>query len=133
MLPTHSSHSRRGTSHSDDDGPTADDSKTKKYLPISLLVTRFTNYFTRFGSIFPCLVALIFLLVLIFSLIFHSRSFVCFSPFNQVSRSGIFGFDGLESDFGLLGVPWCKIFSILLICCKWCVFLFRYERFWICG
>lgn len=112
--------SRRATPHGDeassnDDGGPADDSKTKKHLAISLFLNRVTNYVTRFGPVWPCLLALLIVLVLIFSLIFNSRSFVCVSPYHQVSRSGFFGFDGLESDFGLLGVPWCKIFVISVV------------------
>ncbi|XP_015894599.1 uncharacterized protein LOC107428563 [Ziziphus jujuba] len=104
--------SRRAASHADeagtDDEPTADESKTKKHLPISFFTTRATNYFTRVGPIWPCLFVLFFVLLLIFSLVYNSRRFVCVSPYNSVSRSGFFGFDGLESDFGSLGVPWCR-------------------------
>ncbi|KAF3450720.1 hypothetical protein FNV43_RR06809 [Rhamnella rubrinervis] len=106
--------SRRGASHADeaandDDEATADESKTKKHLPISFFTTRATNYFTRMGPLWPCLGVLFLVLLLIFSLIFNSRSFVCVSPYNNsVSRSSYFGFDGLESDFGSLGVPWCR-------------------------
>lgn len=137
--------SRRAPAHADeaandDDEATVDESKTKKHLPISFFTTRATNYFTRLGPLWPCLGVLFLVLLLIFSLIFNSRSFVCVSPYNPVSRSGYFGFDGLESDFESLGVPWCKC-SLLgsdlrvitfdfrsgfsLCWYKWCVF---YEK-----
>ncbi|KAG6727842.1 hypothetical protein I3842_02G144900 [Carya illinoinensis] len=90
-----------------DDGAT-DDSKTKKQqLP---LTTRAFNYFTRMGPIGPCL-AFLFLvfLALLSLLLFHSHSFVCVSSYyDPVYRSRLLGLDGLESDFGSLGVPWCR-------------------------
>ncbi|KAK9923406.1 hypothetical protein M0R45_031828 [Rubus argutus] len=102
--------SRRSASHPDaeNDDVAADDSKTKKHLPISFFTTRITNYLTRSGPVWPCFLLLALVLLLIFSLIFNSRRFVCVSPYDPVSRTGFFGFDGLESDFGSLGVPWCR-------------------------
>ncbi|KAL5576479.1 hypothetical protein UlMin_018178 [Ulmus minor] len=103
--------SRRAATHSDDaddgDAP-ADESKTKKHHPLSFFTTRLANHFTRMGPVWPCFLVISVLLLLIFSLIFHSRSFVCVSPHDPVYRSGFFGFDALESDFGSLGVPWCR-------------------------
>ncbi|XP_041017333.1 uncharacterized protein LOC121259691 isoform X1 [Juglans microcarpa x Juglans regia] len=87
----------------------ADESKTKKQqLPLTM---RATNYLTRMGHIGPCLAFLFLTFIAILSLqLFHSRSFVCVSSsyYDPVSRSGFYGFDGLESDFGSLGVPWCR-------------------------
>ncbi|KAL6285680.1 hypothetical protein ACE6H2_010070 [Prunus campanulata] len=105
--------SRRNALYADEaaaenDAVAADESKTKKHLPISFFTTRITNYLTRTGPVWPCLLLLALVLLLIFSLIFNSRRFVCVSPYDPVSRSGFFGFDGLESDFGSLGVPWCR-------------------------
>lgn len=137
--------SRRYASHADeaandDDEATADESKTKKHLPISFFTTRAANYFTRMGPLWPCLGVLFLVLLLIFSLIYNSRSFVCVSPYNSVSRSGYFGFDGLESDFGSLGVPWCKcsllgsdlglIFrsGFIVFCYKCCGFLLLVNK-----
>ncbi|KAG2330908.1 hypothetical protein Bca52824_002088 [Brassica carinata] len=34
------------------------------------------------------------------------------SRFDPAARIGFFGLDGLESDFGALGVPWCKHLQI---------------------
>lgn len=97
----------------DNDDGTADESKTKKQqLP---LTTRAANYLTRMGPMGPCLAFLCLTFLAILSLlIFHSRPFVCVSSsyYNPVSRSGFFGLDGFESDFGSLGVPWCKPFSL---------------------
>ncbi|GLT52845.1 hypothetical protein SLA2020_261620 [Shorea laevis] len=93
----------------DNDDGTADESKTKKQqLP---LTTRAVNYLTRMGPMGPCLAFLCLTFLAIISLlIFHSRPFVCVSSsyYNPVSRSGFFGLDGFESDFGSLGVPWCR-------------------------
>lgn len=89
---------------------TADESKTKKQqLP---LTARAANYLTRMGHIGPCLAFLFLTFIAILSLqLFHSHSFVCVSSsyYNPVSRAGLYGSDGLESDFGSLGVPWCKL------------------------
>ncbi|KAL9350723.1 hypothetical protein Peur_057978 [Populus x canadensis] len=101
--------SRRVTSHLDDSDTdaSADDSKTKKQN-LSLLAS---NYLSRLSHLCFCptaclLLCLLLAIVLITSLAFHSRSFVCVS--DPGSRVGFFGLDGLESDFGSLGVPWCR-------------------------
>ncbi|CAN6570734.1 unnamed protein product [Malus baccata var. baccata] len=104
--------SRRYAPHADESAVendvVADESKIKKHLPFSFFTTRITNYLTRTGPVWPCLLILALVLLLIFSLIFNSRRFVCVSPYDPVARTGFFGFDGLESDFGSLGVPWCR-------------------------
>lgn len=121
--------SRRSASHPDaeNDDVAADDSKTKKHLPISFFTTRITNYLTRSGPVWPCFLLLALVLLLIFSLIFNSRRFVCISPYDPVSRTGFFGFDGLESDFGSLGVPWCKYIRVGSHLCKVAFFSDRSE------
>ncbi|EEF46422.1 uncharacterized protein LOC8273817 [Ricinus communis] len=86
-----------------------DESKTKKQS-LTLLAT---NYFSRLSHLCPCptpclILCLLVVLVSTGSLLFHSRNFVCVSPFDPATRVGFFGFDGLESDFGALGVPWCR-------------------------
>lgn len=107
--------SRRVPHHSgdiDDDDDDDDVSKTKKHN-FSFFTHRISNYFVRIGPIWACLALVALILLLISSLIFfHSRRFVCVSSYDPVSRSGFFGMDGLDSDFGSLGVPWCK-FSCL--------------------
>ena len=129
--------SRRGTLLADDDDSSSaaaaasngDESKTKKQNNILFrATTRATNYISRMlgsaggcgavggSSYWPCAAA--FLLLVVFaasSLLFTSRGFVCISSYDPVSRAGFFGLDGLESDFGTLGVPWCKSLSSDLI------------------
>jgi hypothetical protein len=107
--------SRRVTSHLDDaeTDASADDSKTKKQN-LSLLAS---NYLSRLSHFCICptaclLICLLLAVILITSLAFHSRSFVCVS--DPGSRAGFFGLEGLESDFGSLGVPWCKSLSLPL-------------------
>jgi len=125
--------SRRVTSHLDDSDTdaSADNSKTKKQN-LSLLAS---NYLSRLSHFCFCptaslLLCLLLDIVLITSLAFHSRSFVCVS--DPGSRVGFFGLDGLESDFGSLGVPWCKSLShlafdefIYLCICNCCLNLIR--------
>ncbi|KAJ8452081.1 hypothetical protein Cgig2_016662 [Carnegiea gigantea] len=79
----------------------------KKAIPIS---TRFANFIARNGLLWPCL-ALAFVVVLFSSsVVFYTRSLVCVAPtaMDPHSRVAFFGLDGLESDFGSLGVPWCR-------------------------
>ncbi|WZZ62021.1 hypothetical protein YC2023_062128 [Brassica napus] len=98
--------------HSDADLPDSgesgtDESKTKR--PHVYLLA--SNFVSRIGHQWlPCLIIALLFLVLLFltSLAFHSSSFVCVSRFDPAARIGFFGFDGLESDFGALGVPWCR-------------------------
>ncbi|WRX27172.1 hypothetical protein QQP08_019659 [Theobroma cacao] len=86
----------------------ADESKTKKQH-LYLLAT---NYISRLGLVkSPCLclsLCLLFVLFMLFSLMLNSRSFVCVSSYDPISRASFFGLDGLDSDFGSLGVPWCR-------------------------
>ncbi|XP_021862866.1 uncharacterized protein [Spinacia oleracea] len=106
-------HSSRRIPVSGDDNETEefdDESKTKKTVAFS---TRFINFVTRYGLLWPCL-ALAFIVVLFtFSVVFYTRTLVCVSSstssyFQPHSRFAFFGFDGLESDFGSLGAPWCR-------------------------
>ncbi|GMH14264.1 hypothetical protein Nepgr_016105 [Nepenthes gracilis] len=99
-------HSSRRSTVPTDDGDDDDESKTKKNVPFS---TRASNFITRIGILWPCL-TLTFLVVLFTStaVIYH-RGPVCVSTsLDPHSRVNYFGFDGLESDFGFLGVPWCR-------------------------
>lgn len=117
---------RRGSTFSDDedDAVTAaadDESKTKKHQHFFFLATnRASHHLSRFGSGAYCVCALAFLFILFLfsSFLFSSRGFVCISSsYSPVSRAGFFGFDGLESDFGALGVPWCEChYASDLIC-----------------
>ncbi|KAK4839924.1 hypothetical protein QYF36_026038 [Acer negundo] len=82
-----------------------DESKTKRQH-LSLLAS---NYLSRIANS-PCLVLCIVTALVVISLAFHSRSLVCVSPYDPVSRigPGLLHTDALESDFGYLGVPWCR-------------------------
>lgn len=108
--------SRRVNSYADDDADAdvdADESKTKKNQHILFrITTRASNYLSRIagsGSFYlPCVTIVLFVFFA-FSFLFTSRGFVCISSsYTPVSRAGFFGFDGLDSDFGSLGVPCCK-------------------------
>ncbi|CAI9281183.1 unnamed protein product [Lactuca saligna] len=84
-----------------------DGSKTRKQLSIA---TRVTNYLTRAGYLWPILFLAIVIFA-IYSLFIRSGNLVCvssISSFDRLSRTRFFGLDGLESDFGSLGVPWCR-------------------------
>ncbi|XP_019198877.1 PREDICTED: uncharacterized protein LOC109192617 [Ipomoea nil] len=89
-----------------DDDSTGDESKTRKH---TFTPMRFINYLTRTGHIWPCLLIGL-VVVVITSFIVHTRDLVCISASSadHTSRLRFFGFDGLESDFGSLGVPWCR-------------------------
>ncbi|KAL2516190.1 hypothetical protein Fot_30182 [Forsythia ovata] len=106
---------RRPAQFTDDGGGGADDeaneekgdeSKTRKPISVAL---RVTNYLTRTGYLWPILIFGI-VIIIISSLVIHSRDLVCISASSSdhISRLRFFGFDGLESDFGSLGVPWCR-------------------------
>ncbi|XAR50663.1 hypothetical protein NMG60_11005048 [Bertholletia excelsa] len=98
---------RRGAQVTDegDDDNDGDESKTKKHMSLAL---RATNYLTRVGYLWPCLV-LCLILLLVSSLIIHSRNFVCISSASDpVTRMRFFGYEEPETDFGSLGVPWCR-------------------------
>ncbi|CAK9174570.1 unnamed protein product [Ilex paraguariensis] len=104
--------SARRTAQVGEEGDEDDESKTRKQV---LLAMRATNHLTRTGYLLPCLV-LGLVVIVVSSLIIHSRDLVCISSpsaFDPVSRMRFFGFDSLESHFGSLGVPWCKWFWIL--------------------
>lgn len=99
-----------------DDGAadeTGDESKTRKHISMAM---RLTNFLTRTGYLWPILVIGL-LIVIILSVIINSRDLVCISASNSdhVSRLKFFGFDALESDFGSLGVPWCKFYLFFII------------------
>lgn len=115
--------SRRVNSYGEGDaeaGGGADESKTKKNQHIFFrLTTRASNYLARIagsGSFYlPCIVVSLFLFFCI-SFLFTSRGFVCISSsYRPVSRTAFFDFDGIDADFGSLGVPCCKSLCAYLI------------------
>ncbi|XP_038718156.1 uncharacterized protein LOC120011161 [Tripterygium wilfordii] len=101
-----SPHSDDPAAESADENAAVDESKTKRQH-ISLLAS---NYMSHVGHLWPgpCLVlCLLVVVLLITSLHFQSRSLVCSSAYDR-SGVGFFGLDGLDSDFGGLGVPRCR-------------------------
>ncbi|KAA8540388.1 hypothetical protein F0562_024693 [Nyssa sinensis] len=97
--------SARRAAQFSEEGDEDDESKTRKHISFA---TRATNYLTRTGYLWPCLFLCLGVL-LVSSLIIHSRNSVCISSSSDpISRMRFFGFDELESDFGSLGVPWCR-------------------------
>lgn len=88
---------------------TADESKNRKHVSAAM---RVTNYLIRTGYLWPVLI-LGLAVVLISSLVIHSRDLVCISASSDHISRLFFGFGGFESDFGSLGFPWCKLINIL--------------------
>lgn len=105
---------RRAAPNSGDgaDSDTDDESKAKRTHRLSVIAARFTNHVAKLTHVcpWPCFVLCAVVIFLIPSVIHHTRNLVCISN-DAVSRARFFGFDGLESDFGVLGVPWCKSLS----------------------
>ncbi|GAB4842259.1 hypothetical protein Ancab_012229 [Ancistrocladus abbreviatus] len=104
-------HSMRRPTMLADDNDDADESKTKKNIPFT---TRVSNFITRNGILWPCLTLTLLLVLFTSTAVFYTRSLVCVSSSSAShltdshSRFYFFGFDGLDSDFGSLGVPWCR-------------------------
>ncbi|KAF6164459.1 hypothetical protein GIB67_025285 [Kingdonia uniflora] len=99
--------SRNAQINDDEDDENLDDeSKTRKNISFAM---RASNQVTKFGVLWPCLL-LILIFVLIASALLHSRNIVCLASNDPYySRLNFFGsIDGLASDFGSLGVPWCR-------------------------
>lgn len=84
-----------------------DESKTRKNVSLAM---RATHQITKIGCMWPCI--LFFLLLLVIDILVHSRALACASSATSLySRFNFFGGgggDGLDSEFGLLGVPWCR-------------------------
>ncbi|KAL3618296.1 hypothetical protein CASFOL_038617 [Castilleja foliolosa] len=106
--------SARRTPFASDDGATvlegggaeiADESKTRKHITSAM---RVTNYLIRTGYLWPILIVGV-AIVIISSIVIHSRDLVCISASSSNHISRLFaGPDEIESDFGSLGVPWCR-------------------------
>ncbi|PWA36925.1 hypothetical protein CTI12_AA595300 [Artemisia annua] len=102
---------RRAPHLSDEDDSSSqndDGSKTRKYPS---LTNRISNYFTRTGYICPILLLVIVIVFIISSVVVKSRDMICvteITSFDRVSRARYFGLEGVEDDFGALGVPWCR-------------------------
>nr|GEY54806.1 reverse transcriptase domain-containing protein [Tanacetum cinerariifolium] len=87
-----------------------DGSKTRKYPSFT---SRIPNYLTRTGYICHILLVVIIIIIMIISsVLIKSGDMICvseISSFDRVSRARYFGLEGVEDDFGALGVPWCKL------------------------
>ncbi|KAL6563242.1 hypothetical protein OROHE_005829 [Orobanche hederae] len=81
---------------------TADESKNRKHVSAAM---RVTSYLIRTGYLWPVLI-LGLAVVLISSLVIHSRDLVCISASSDHISRLFFGFDGFEYGFGSLGFPW---------------------------
>lgn len=106
---THLDNDEEEDSHQGGDG-----SKSRKHFSIAI---RISNYLTRTGYICPIILLVIAILV-ICSLFLHSRDLICVSSidsFDRIARTRFFGLEGLDSDFGALGVPWCKLSLCVLV------------------
>ncbi|KAL7162489.1 hypothetical protein ACSBR2_042891 [Camellia fascicularis] len=96
---------RRGAQFSGEGDDDNDESKTRKNISMAM---RASNYLTRTTYLWPFIV-LFLLLLFHFSLIIHSRNFVCVSSSSDpLSRMRFFAVQDPDSDFGSLGVPWCR-------------------------
>lgn len=95
---------------STDDG---DESKTRSHGPVGARILRMLHYRVKQihrSCSFP-VVLLLLLLLLVIVFVRHWFGFgACGSPYDPGSRMAMaYGrVDGLASDFGILGVPWCR-------------------------
>ncbi|CAL9071713.1 unnamed protein product [Musa textilis] len=110
--------SRRSPPHPADDegdgGPFDDESKTKKHASLAARIVSLIRLSRSSSGHCPAAHVIIVILlvlatvaVLLFS---RRRPVVCVSPYDSAARNALFGADlvGLASDFGSLGVPWCR-------------------------
>ncbi|XP_058074290.1 uncharacterized protein LOC131223026 [Magnolia sinica] len=112
MMPESVLSSRRSPP-SPKEGDEDDESKTRKTSSFSSfpIIKYVSNHIPKMGSTATILSLFLLLLLLIFaSVLFKSRNLVCISPYDSYhSRMNPFvNLDGLSSDFGSLGVPWCR-------------------------
>lgn len=101
--------SRRSPPDPEEVEENGDESKTRKNT--TPFATRVSKHASAALS-GQCAAVLIFLLILLATAasFLISRPVVCVSPYDSLARTALFGatLDGLASDFGSLGVPWCK-------------------------
>lgn len=95
---------RRPPLHSDEGEVEDDESKTRKHISFAI---RVSTYLTRLGYLLPCLLLGVVLSCIILVSTW-SRRLACAPSSDAASRFSFFGFDGPDSDFGSLGVPWCR-------------------------
>ncbi|CAL9778183.1 unnamed protein product [Musa acuminata subsp. burmannicoides] len=101
--------SRRSPPDPEEVEENGDESKTRKNT--TPFATRVSKHASAALS-GQCAAVLIFLLILLATAasFLISRPVVCVSPYDSLARTALFGatLDGLASDFGSLGVPWCR-------------------------
>ncbi|RRT71292.1 hypothetical protein BHM03_00041153 [Ensete ventricosum] len=111
--------SRRSPPHpADDEGdgsPFDDESKTKKHASLAARIVSLIRLSRSSSGHCPAahvIIVILLLLLATFSVLLLSprRSVLCVSPYDAATRNALVGADlvGLASDFGSLGVPWCK-------------------------
>ncbi|XP_010917582.1 uncharacterized protein [Elaeis guineensis] len=86
-----------------------DESKIRKHASFASRISKNA----RLGSGSHCLVvslSLLLLLVVACFLFSRSRPVICVSAHDSIARNALFGanLEGLATDFGSLGVPWCR-------------------------
>ena len=115
--------SARRSSPKAEDGDGDDDSKTRKHVSLPVRVTKIVGGSLRAGSVIQCVV----LALVMFSLGFflsRSRNFACIGQREMLPRLAVFeNMDGLASDFGSLGVPWCEFSFSTSNFCVFCIIM----------
>ncbi|XP_072969111.1 uncharacterized protein [Typha angustifolia] len=102
--------SRRSPTNPEEEAMVDDESKIRKH---AFFFARIASH-PRFASSPNCLAAsssALILLILVTSLfLFRSRPIACVSPYDSLYRASFLvgRLEGLASDFGSLGVPWCR-------------------------
>lgn len=94
-----------------------DESKTRKHASFAARISKHARLGSGSGS--HCLVVSLSLLLLLLVACFlfsRSRPVICVSAHDSIARNALFGanLEGLATDFGSLGVPWCKPFKSVL-------------------
>ncbi|CAA6671618.1 unnamed protein product [Spirodela intermedia] len=100
--------SARRSSPKAEDGDGDDESKTRKHVSLPARFAKFVSGSVRAGSVAQYIVLSVVMLFL-GSVLSRSRSFVCVGPNETLPRLAVFeNIEGLASEFGSLGVPWCR-------------------------
>ncbi|CAL9080853.1 unnamed protein product [Musa acuminata var. zebrina] len=111
--------SRRSPPHPADDegdgGPFDDESKTKKHASLAGRIVSLIRLSRSSSGHCPAAHVIIVIVLLVLAtaaglLFSRGRPVVCVSPYDSAARNVLIGADlaGLASDFGSLGVPWCR-------------------------